>query len=798
MPATHEQLTPPDKPTILLTQVLGDDRFLRPLLDSQSRANDVVLDVVSESVGGFDTEEILNLTGQILDGICRDDDYWTQDRRDAANAVLKIVDLDEVDQNQLINLYCSKVSQIGRYVDPFGPITSAVEAGQIMVKKFPFGNATEQRLMDAWRPIIEGIESEAERNYVAAQVDKLVGSVPQLEHMFGQPGVQLGRRETPNLSDTVKPLHDAYMDEVDRNGTFKIALWKNTPDFRDIVTQEGLIIEEFWNINNPDDIARSFDNLFEQSEEVKAHFGKFFKKLTGLSLEDTSSDQVKVLADEVVVAARSARDSIYLAGDFSGVIDRLRNVSTSAVDGPVKVQKSILKTVGNFLKEYGYDGEVKSVDELLSLFNDPVIIAFIEAAFRQRNQYKIGIAKRISEIFKLDEKQTDFALASRTRDDMFLGDLTGDCTAYHLNVGMNAWTVPAWLSNPGFNFFKISSEGKLIAKLGVLMGKDENGKTLVVDSMEFSYSITDEAAAINKFHEGLTFLKNWASRVGFKRVVVNRYCNSTEIGNIMEMRLTTPDSPSELVAVGGLSGISELRRNLIGKSIQEEEIHLQSSRYDDWDEMDAGGDADPENPRATLIRGLEVTISRVINKVDTEEADKIQKSARDGNWNELFEYLVKHEFPAIREKLGSKWRDYQEILSRINMSGDGSVEQTLSGDDDLHPLRVALRGVLYAEEEDKFDEAMEENSRHESSSTMEDDYDWLEREDLADSHDYQDDFDSDGDKIAVLHELDEMIDFINMLKHMQVINMTPEDVLKELYGNIATTINLKRRLPVLV
>jgi hypothetical protein len=86
--------------------------------------------------------------------------------------------------------------------------------------------------------------------------------------------------------------------------------------------------------------------------------------------------------------------------------------------------------------------------------------------------------------------EVSYRLGSRSRSDLSLGDKCSDCTSASIS-GINYWTVPVWLTDPGFNFLlQYDEEGKLAHKFGLVWEVElKNGKqypVLTIDSLELA------------------------------------------------------------------------------------------------------------------------------------------------------------------------------------------------------------------------------------------------------------------------------------------------------------------------
>lgn len=645
---------PGDRPTKLLHTILENESFRRSIL-SPSPERDDVLDIVANRIGTYTKEENETLVKTILNGLSREDGIWNQDSRDVALTLFELVSFDKMDQQFLLNTYLGNVRRLSEGSDPYGSVNDLINAGKEIVFYFPRGTNTVEGVRSDWQGIAAKFRGEISEFIEKEVVSSLIPYIPTETEALDE-DERLGVRERPNFEPEHQVLHDAYLREVAKRKTFKLALWDSTPEFRKLCAGSGISLEKFWNLNNPDEVAGELTDIQkEEPSYLRDSLNRSLLRNVGMTLDQLTPELARVTADEIITSAREALEELEKsAGDFDNTIDRFRALLPDLDKREARGQRSLLRAIAKFFSENGLE-VTENVEAISKVFGNQELLTRVKGSFNRRRQLKLDSAETIKRTFRLSERKREFSLSSRTREDLFLGDLTGDCTAYHLNIGMNAWTVPVWLSNPGFNFYKIFNEEGLVAKLGIVLAVSDGEPALVVDSIETGKSISDEKTAGEAILVGLKFLKEWAQSSGFSKVHINTFSNSSDLPNFLD-RLTKSSSTAVLEAIGGLDGVAELRRNLIGEdSWEEEEIYLQTK---DWDDIEYGTRFYEEQQR--LIGEFEVEIRGALERVFIkEDRENMESLARSLQWTELFAYVIKYNYPIIWQVLGDNWGDFK-------------------------------------------------------------------------------------------------------------------------------------------
>lgn len=690
MPKTEQEINR-DRPTELIESILGDQNKLRAIL-SQSDEADVVLDQASSSVAALSVSETTTFVKTLLNGLTKDDGIWNVDRRDGAIELLLVTDLNRIRRDQLLRDYLAATQTQTTDSDPYGSIASLLHAGGVFEDHFPIGEVTRTQIGSAWNKIADYFTGE-DKDYIISEKNRLINSIPvNVEDLHDHEAGRLGRRERPRFEANEQVLHDKYLEITQKDKNYKLFLWENTPQFRSLCQSHGLALERFWNISDPDKVAQAAQNdIWVESPVALAALNKALRAEIDSDLDNLSPEVARISADEIVRAAGNATGEIEKAvRDYGSVIRRFQQLVTAAKGNGTKAKRLVATQIVNFFQENGVNLTDKDLNSVEAALLDYKVLQTAEIAFTAKQGVKKDAIKLLEDNFGLQEMNPDFSLASRQRDDLFLGDLTGDCTAYHLHVGMNAWTVPIWLSNPGFNFYKITQGDQLVAKLGIVLAKEKNGLALVVDSFEVGQGLADEVTAGQQIRTGLQFLRQWAESIGLKKVLVNTTSNSFGAENLF-LGMVEDSTADELEVLGGLSGVSELRQRLTGQKA-EERIYLQTDASFDFDDDE---EVLPESNEGFLTREFEKVISSTLNKTEAEQRNTIEALARSQNWEELFKYVMDLNFPAVSQVMGHEWARYQSLVDKIEIDDRGNVRpEFIIESESSHTLDLSVKDVM--------------------------------------------------------------------------------------------------------
>lgn len=144
------------------------------------------------------------------------------------------------------------------------------------------------------------------------------------------------------------------------------------------------------------------------------------------------------------------------------------------------------------------------------------------------SQNAASLLKRFADFTYVRPGKAGFALASRQRDELTLGDKCSDCTSATIS-GMNFFTVPTWLTDPGINFLlQYDEKGNLAHKFTIVWEITRSGEIiLTVDSAELGNSqkqsagmyegVADLGTEKRLMNDAIRFIQSWADTIGIGR-----------------------------------------------------------------------------------------------------------------------------------------------------------------------------------------------------------------------------------------------------------------------------------------
>lgn len=528
---------------------------------------------LESEVDTFNVEELKITVSSLLTNLRRDDDdAWGQDQRDASLSLLQLLPLDKIPQRRLIDLYIAAVDSLNEEADLYGPALSMIEAGEALAFDFPQNQETLHRVDNSWGAFFHRSKGEEEDK------GKLRYEIYRLRNSMSLTiSEDLGKREKPEMELQFESLLQRYL-EVTRSGrSFKLELWRNTPRFREEASRYGIDLARFWNLSNPDDVTKAIKLIVDVKPEGFERLSEKIKNRTDVDIGTASDDEIMVVSDEIVSEAQStAKEIESSARSFSDTFSRIQQTLEKVNKGdlPAKAIENIIQ----FLVKNGISNPPNNASQLLELLSDPRNLGILEESFNQSQRERFALVNLIRTSLRLEGRQNNFRLISRIKEDLYLGDETGDCTAFHLNVGFNAWTLPVWLTDPGFNMFVVEDDdGKLISKLGVFIAVADNKPVLLIDSLEIGSGI-EEARAKELLNQGLEYLKEWARRIGLESVYANAISNTPFVQEFLKDK--TREGKGQFSLLGNVDGVAEYRLNATGERFLEK-IYLQTNDEDE-------------------------------------------------------------------------------------------------------------------------------------------------------------------------------------------------------------------------
>lgn len=658
MPEQESKANPPRE---LFVKIFSNNNTIELLRSKTTLQQREFLLQTNERMMEFTDDELTSFTSLLLKGIASDNETWNFKRREAAIAVLSSVPFGRLDEEKLFKMYIKNVDEQkapSTEDGPWGSIYSLLQAGKLLAFHLPNSEEEWGQLHASWTRVASLFE-ESDAQMVEEERDKLLEKAREGDLFEDLELERLGERSKPSFDRKQQVLHDKYMEVTKGGRSFKLTLWNNVPGFREASSIQGLHLQQLWNIVEPGVVMTGLAQL-EQSRlatEV-AGFNRHVQELTGLALQEMSAEDVSVLADEIVQAA-----SLYVGDqetsvrDYAVVIKTLKRRVESAKLKPSHEQKKMLRPVVQFFQKNGGFAVSASPEIISGFFADKTIMQTAETIYTDRQALKKDSIEKMTEWFHLDEeKKHVFRLLSRNRNDMYTGDLTGDCTAYHLETGENAWTMPVWVTDPGFLQGKIGRD-RFIAKVGMTIAVADGKPALVVDSIEPDRKVEDEVA-IPQMQAGFQELKTWARKAGIEQIFLYTGSNSKGVASLFSED-TVPSSTVDLSKFMGLDGVTELRKNLLGKEVESEDIYLQTKAYDN----EKGQDYD-QYERAKALESFEGFIDKLLVKAGSNEKDTISTALRGQQWEMVFSFMIRYLYPHLEDIMNS-WQDYLWYLDGI-------------------------------------------------------------------------------------------------------------------------------------
>lgn len=747
MPEFKETET--SKPNKLLKTLVDNGQFRTALI---SKNNKIIVDTIKNETDGYSSAETSELVSGIFSVIADRDNRNNPDKLDAAVQILNTLDFDKVDPEKTVESYSKALLEVTPLSDPYGQITAFLEAGKLIAPHLSYEQG--KTLKVSWTKVKSMFDRHTDYPYIEQSVRSIMELVPKPSE-----------EKKPKFSKEIDPLNNYYIDEVNKNNSFKLRLWSCTPEFRQTALSCGIDIAKFWNLNDPKETLEKLDKILSVNNSVlNQALERNVQKLVGQPLSSLNSEERMVVADELLEALRSAHKEIaQTTPKFEDVVDRFKNLLGKKESLGTKGKNTIKNDFKKFLAENGAVEIKNDFDSLAKILEDKEALDFLRQNYELKQKNKKEAALAISE--NIDLVKPQYVLISRSKDDLYLGDQTGDCTAYK-GDGSNSWTVPNWLANPGFNFLKINGEdGKLLAKAGLLLATADDKPVLVIDSLEAVPQIKaeneDEAKKI--ITDGLRLIDEWSKRIGCKDTFIVTFTNSKGLTN-MAMSLSEPGTNQKKQAIGGSSGLTELREKA-GLPRGVGEIHLQSEGED----IDIGDMQEMESFVRNFLRDLRPDI-----KIQVENAMKSY------DWKRLSSMYLDEEFPMLSKYIGSNLADYEKYFTReptFNLMSKNIKE------DMTELFNVKIRQI-----EIDNDHVNEEYIEGEDDGTVEKDEEYWSQFERGRVHD---------EIVELLDDREFLYDELEDTNLVFVLGLDPNDankILKKLYGFADPDLNLDPEL----
>lgn len=262
-----------DRPARLLQNALGDSKNLQRVISGKNpRFNEIL----KKGVDSLDEVESQNLLSRIFSGLATEGGDWNQDRRDGAIEVLKLVDMSRLPTDFVYRTYIDQLHQINRRADPYGSVTSLLEAGKVILPVISDEPARLPNLQDAWQEVAGRFGSAfgvtPEEEYIKGEVGKLF---PKPKSMADD--IIEYKSDVELKNPDAQFLYKGYLKIVGEKGNFKSTLWESVPEFKSLCAEQGVKLEEFWNLSNPDQVVAALAQVRQMgSKLIGDHLGKWY------------------------------------------------------------------------------------------------------------------------------------------------------------------------------------------------------------------------------------------------------------------------------------------------------------------------------------------------------------------------------------------------------------------------------------------------------------------------------------------------------------------------------------------
>lgn len=730
--------------------MIGEIEQQRPDLDIARLPGqtDLALELWQEK-GAFNSgAELARELGQLLDELAPFINDWDQDRRDASLSLVEALAvrpdslplLSSEHQVLIGKSYINVVNKLQPEADWLGPAWTALDLGHkvtdILGKETDFAHGMRLRgeLAEAWsnyaaRVSFDNQNSPAQEKGLFEQSFRKRLDELQKTFLSKDPEAVVNdvQRNGPNdLTPAARELALWYGQNTRQSASAKLTILRSAPKYIEQLDQRGVDIARFWNISEVDQTRQVIDIILAD-RRARSLFERNFKAKTGSEFEETSETERRALADLNLDLARHVYAELYARrATYEQVSLRiLGQVDQAAqIDNPRKKLKPILKWIQQVYPEFND-------------YNPTIINQFIEAhhaEFRAAHEQKqAGLAKTLRQLETVMPVPAKFVrFMDRSLFDLKSANLTADCTAWNLEVGFNAWTVPVWVTNPSFNFAYIYAGNTIAAKMGLILAFDRNNNPrVIIDSIETNKNLAkdNDVVALEAIYAGFSELQNWADKNGFGDLQVCTFTNSEELTANLPI-IDSAQAGLELT-YDGLVATEEILDKIGVKTEQLPPIYLQSDAAD-FDEDDDGLEQGQYVERAEVFEVMAtLALERaggpesIINKDDLLEA--LRSGDRDLIIDGLIAALVPHFAQAFVSPLGYEQLKelYENCVTEAGINNQ-SVEET---------LMFALTSLL---DKTRREESEDAETRH--------------RQGEAEDYSFYDDDEAFERRLAELHE----------------------------------------------
>ena len=322
-----------------------------------------------------------------------------------------------------------------------------------------------------------------------------------------------------------------------------LPLFNEHPNFKDVVAGESGQLcghlkgkgvtspEHFYNLNASRNIQPLFSDFLEFIGQLPNGFGlkTFYDDFEREYLKkfENTPEFIEIYKDEVVQA---------MTNHLTGIIESSRQGLQKKSDVSLDERKAFFESK---LNEPGLPDKIKNRfrRDLEKLLSSQTGDEASDTAKRMKDAE--NLLARFEGLHFIRPEKAGFKLASRNVKELTLGDECSDCTSATIS-GMNFWTVPTWLTDPGFNFLlQYDENGKLAHKFGVVWEVKESGEAiLTIDSAEVGNSQKTKSGMYEKIsnqkkekkliESAIKFIYDWMHSMGLdpNNIYANTFSNT--------------------------------------------------------------------------------------------------------------------------------------------------------------------------------------------------------------------------------------------------------------------------------
>jgi hypothetical protein len=457
-------------------------------------------------------------------------------------------------------------------------------ANVVLSDKTSFGKESERRMFSSsFRPFL----GEVQASFLQKPIDPEAGKY---------------ERAGPSLNKAQEELIIWYGQSAKPGNSAKLRVLRGSKRFIEELSEIKIDIANFWNEIDPTQSVEKVDQALT-IPEVADLFYKKFKNKFGEEFDQTTPPERRSLGDSNLDILREVYSELYqrqtnFEETKQRIIGQIEVAQT--IEKPAKKLKPIVKWI-------------QQIDPEFTSTSAEDIISYIESHQQKLRDYYVTKNSPLSAALDhlgalLPPKSSTLRFMERNLFDVKSGNITADCTAWNMDLGFNAWTIPVWVTNPSFNFVYIYKENQMIAKLGLILTHDQNEQpAVVIDSIETNKNLdsSHELDGLTAIYQGFAELQAWADRNNFGNLRVCTFTNSQEL--TAELPITSEmdeyESQRKLTFVG-LSATQEILSQ-VDKTLPTPNIYLQSDLSileEGQEEEDEGPDrVDPEFAESAAV-----------------------------------------------------------------------------------------------------------------------------------------------------------------------------------------------------